>query len=304
VATAGPGVLLSTYPYFGQDSVQSAPLTDRIAPVLLQAVMLPGTSSDTLRLVFSEPINTGAITAASADLFIYRLSQAGADLHFPSSGVNWNSTRDTAFVIFQAGSADAPRSGNLVRIADGAGRLADAAGNGAGPNSRFRLITGLKQAAVLTETFITVDPAKANLVPAPILVSLEARTQTVKQLVEKSGRLGHLVKVDLGDYAQADDFTPVDPSQVFLEYQVAYFDNHAVPVAKETRMISCQDPIFNGDCRATRGYLFVSWNFTTLKQQRVATGAYVARFRYKVTVAGKAAVSGALDQVWGVLRSH
>jgi hypothetical protein len=96
----------------------------------------------------------------------------------------------------------------------------------------------------------------------------------------------------------------VDPSKVALEYQVAYFSNLGVPVASEKRVISCQDEVFGGDCRAKRGYLFIGWNFTTLQKQRVATGAYVVRLQYKIRVGETAPISGKLDQIWGVVREN
>jgi fibro-slime domain-containing protein len=300
ILTAGTGSFLSTYQARARDSVQTVPLTDGIAPVLLKAEML----GDTLRLSFSEPISTGAISAAPVDLFTYRLNQAGADIRFPPSAVQWNPTGDGVDLIFPAGVSEAPRSGNLVRITEVSGGIADGLGNRVGPNSKFRLITGTKRAEIKTVTYMKVDPAKLIANPAPIVTSLEPNNAKVEDVVDRTGRLGHLIKVDLGDHAQADDFTPVDPSKVFLEYQVGYFSNLGVPVASEKRTLSCLDPLFNGDCRANRGYIFVGWNFNTLQNQRVATGAYVARIHYKVSVAGKTPVTGELDQIWGVLRSN
>ena len=113
-----------------------------------------------------------------------------------------------------------------------------------------------------------------------------------------------MIKIDLGDYAQADDFTAVDPAQVVLEYQVQYFTNLGVPVASQARSVSCRDDIFAGDCRSQRGYLFLGWNYTTTGGQRVATGAYIVRLRYKVRVGETIPVSGKLDQIWGVVRGY
>lgn len=304
VLTAGEGRFHSTYPARGSDSNQVVPLADRIAPVLIKAEMLPGAAGDTLRLSFSEPIKTEGL-AAPAELFVYRQNQAGADQHYTPAELRWNAARDGADLIFPAGSSESPRSGNLVRIMDGTGRIADAAGNGAGPKSRFRLITGTKRADVATVTYIKVDPTLALANRTPLVTTLEASNAKVDDVVARTGRLGHLIKVDLGDYAQADDFNPVNPAQVALEYQVGYFTNHGQPIVSEKRTISCLDPIFKGDCRTNRGFLFVGWNFNTLKDQRVATGAYVASIRFMVRVAGKTLVApNKKDEVWGVLRTN
>ncbi|MDB5105105.1 MAG: fibro-slime family protein [Fibrobacteres bacterium] len=300
VLTDGTGLFASTYAGRGGDSVQNIPIQDRIAPVLLTAEMILGIGVDTLRLRFSEPVDVAKVIAPSVELFRYRLSEAGPDVVLAPTALVWNAEGTLASLAFPSNAA--PRSGNLVRIMDGTGRIADAGGNGAGPNSRFRLITGVKRTDIQTITFAEVDASRQGPDAPTIQVSLQAFDKSVTTIASDLGLMGHLIKADLGDYAQGDGFRKVDPSQVSLEYQVYYFTNHAVPVASSKRTISCQDRIFNGDCRGARGYLFVGWNQTSDGKQKVATGAYVARMRYSIKVAGKTAASGSLDQTWGVLR--
>jgi fibro-slime domain-containing protein len=301
IMTSGTGVYLSTYAGRGKDSTQSIPLQDGIAPVLLSAIMVQGDAFDTLRLQFSEPVAPNALGAR--DLFTYRLSQNGADLQFDPAATVWNATRDQVGLVFSADSTvDAPQSGNWVRIMNGPGRLADAAGNTPGANSRLRLISGVKRAEIKTVTLKHVDP---NLISTPaeiFVVSHVLANVPVEEVVNRTGRLGHLIKVDLGDYTQAEDFTSVDPATVSLEYQVNYFTNLGVPVASQKRSISCQDDLYGGDCRVKRGYLFIGWNFTNQQKQRAATGAYIVRLQYKIRVGAATPVLGKLDQIWGVLR--
>jgi hypothetical protein len=116
--------------------------------------------------------------------------------------------------------------------------------------------------------------------------------------------MGHLIKADLGGYAVTDDFSNVDPAQVVLEYQASYFTNLGTPVSEDKRTIACTDALFKNDCLNNRGYLFVGWNYTAKDGNKVATGAYVARLRYRIKVAGKVMESGGLDQVWGILRRN
>lgn len=302
VGTSGSGTYVSAYAGRGKDTIQTIPLKDGIAPVLLSAEMVQGQGFDTLRLRFSEPVAANALSPK--DLFLYRLSQAGADIQYDPAAAVWNSLRDQVDLTFPSGSADAPRSGSLIRIMNGPGRIADAAGNTPGPNSRFRLITGVKRAEIKTVTLKRVDPVLVPPNSAVFTVTHVLANTLVEGVSNRTGRLGHLIKVDLGDYAQADDFTAVDPSKVALEYQVGYFTNLGIPVASEKRVISCQDEVFGGDCRVKRGYLFIGWNFTTLQRQRVATGAYVVRLQYKIRVGETAPISGKLDQTWGVIREN
>jgi fibro-slime domain-containing protein len=301
VLTMGVGTFTSTYADRTRDTVQTLPIQDRIAPVLLSAEMALGFASDSLRLRFSEPVATAGITAALIDLFAYRQTQSGPDIRIAPVSAVWNAAGDAVSLAFAP--TEAPRSGNLVRIMDGPGRIADAAGNGAGPNSRFRIITGVKRADIQTVTFRETDPTRQTADFLPVTVSLEPLSADVKEVVGRTGLMGHLLKADLGDYAVGDDFRKVDPSQVALEYEVSYFSNLAVPVASESRTISCRDALFKGDCRTARGYLFVGWNQTSGDGHKVATGAYVARMRYRIVVAGKSALAGQLDQIWGVLRA-
>ena len=126
----------------------------------------------------------------------------------------------------------------------------------------------------------------------------------MKDVVESTGRMGHLIKTDLGGYAVQDDFNKVEPSQVSLEYQVSYFTNFGSAVTSEKRTIACTDALFKNDCLLNRGFVFVGWNYTSKSGARVATGAYIARLQYQVKVKGKVVESGGLDQVWGVLRDR
>jgi fibro-slime domain-containing protein len=300
IATSGTGIYVSAYAGRGKDSVQTLPLKDGIAPVLLSSVMVQGRAFDTLRLQFSEPVAPNAL--GERDLFVYHLSQNGVDVQFQPAAAAWNASRDQVDLAFPSGSAEAPRSGNLIQIRNGAGRITDAAGNAPGPNSRFRLITGVRRVEIKTVTLKHVDPDMPAANTEVFAVTHVLANVPVEEVVHGTGRLGHLIKVDLGDYAQADDFTSVDPAQVALEYQVNYFTNLGVPVASQTRVISCQDDLFGGDCRTKRGYLFIGWNFTTLKKQRASTGAYIVRLQYKIRVGAATPASGKLDQIWGVIR--
>jgi hypothetical protein len=302
LATSGTGVYTSTYAGRGKDTTQTLPLKDGIAPVLLSSEMAQGQSFDTLNLRFSEPVAPN--TLGEKDLFVYHLSQNGVDVQFGPVAAVWNASRDQVGLVFPSGAEEAPRSGNLIRIMNGPGRLADAVGNSPGPNSRFRLITGVKRVEIKTVTLKKADPDLIEANTEVFTVTHAPANVQVEELVQRTGRLGHLIKVDLGDYAQADDFTSVDPAKVALDYQVNYFTNLGVPVASQKRTVSCQDDLYGGDCRVNRGYLFVAWNFTTLQKQRVATGAYIVRLQYKIRVGATTAASGSLDQIWGVIRER
>jgi hypothetical protein len=301
VATAGTGAYVSTYAYLGKDSTQSIAIQDRIAPVLLSAEMANGPVGDTLRLRFSEPVDEKAILFGAIELFRFRIFEGGADQLFSPQAIAWKDGNRRLDLIYARGSVPKPQPGNLVRMMDGPGRLQDAAGNKPGGNSRFRLITGEKRSEILTVSYRKIDP---GFVPGPraVKISREPIGATVVEIANRTGTLGHLVKVDLGDYATGDDFTRIDPGMVVIRYQTRYFTNLGAFVASAQGDVSCLDALYSGDCRKHRGYLFIGWNFLSDDGQKAGTGAYVARIRYTISVAGKPVGSGALDQTWGLLR--
>jgi hypothetical protein len=301
VTTLGKGLWTSIYPYLGRDSLQLIPIVDRIAPVLLRARMRNGILSDTLVLEFSEPIDVAAISAPSDELFRYRLSEGGQEAGYPPASIRWSGDRSKAELMFAAGAPFAPRAGNLVRIQPGPGRIRDDLGNAPGLNSRYRLITGEKRRDVETVTFRKIDPGYAAGTVA-VAVSLQPPESRAVEVVGRLGTLGHLIKVDLGDYAVGDDFTRIDPASVILRYETHYFTNLGGAVASARGEIKCTDALYGGDCRKRRGNVFVGWNYTAENGQRVGTGAYVARLRYSLWVAGKRVGEGALDQIWGIIR--
>jgi hypothetical protein len=242
------------------------------------------------------------ISAPPASLFGYRLQPDAPPVEIAPLSIAWNADFTVASLVFPRDGTVVPSSGDLVRINDGQGLIADINNNTAGPASRFRLITGLKRSEIRTVTYREITPGPVLIREPAVLPSLQGTQSPVEEVVERTGRMGHLIKTDLGDYAVTDDFTTVSPSQVVLEYTASYFTNHGMPVASDRRTVACTDPIFQGDCIRNRGFLFVGWNYTSKDGARVGTGAYVSRLRYQVKVAGAVKENGGLDQTWGVVR--
>jgi fibro-slime domain-containing protein len=303
ILTSGQGVFLSTYKArAGKDSVQSLPLDDRIGPVLTEASMHLGQALDTLRLGFSEPLSAASRAAAPADLFAYKLGGSDAAQAIPPRDAFWEADGTAVSLTFPSNSIPEPKAGDLVRLNDGPNLASDALGNRPGTQSRFRVITGDRRTGIQTVTYRKIDPDLGLLAGAVFQPSLESSAATVEQVAEKTGRMGWLLEADLADYAAGDGFTVPDPGQVALEYDAALFTNLGLPVASEKRTLSCTDPVFGGDCRSHRGRVFIGWNYATATHVKVGTGAYVAKFAYRVKVSGKVVTPGELVQTWGLLR--
>jgi hypothetical protein len=243
------------------------------------------------------------VEVRAEDLFGYKLGSAATSVAIAPREARWTDG-GSVFLVFPSNSVPEPKAGDSVRVNDGPGLAADAAGNRPGPQTRFRLITGDKRIGIQTVTYreITHDPALlAGRIFQP---SLEPGNAEVKEVVNRTGRMGFLLEADLADYAAGDGFTAPPFTQVILEYDLAMFTNLGVLVASEKKSLACNDEVFQGDCRTHRGRLFLGWNYASLGRQKVATGAYVAQFSFRIKTPGKVAASNNIRQVWGVLRKN
>lgn len=305
ILTDGAGVFESAYrARGGKDSTQVIPIADSIGPVLTEAAMHLGPTSDTLRLAFSEPLSAASRLVPAEQLFGYKLGTSATPVSVVPGQALWSTDGASVLLVFPSNSPTGPKAGDSVRVNDGPGLAADAAGNRPGTQTRFRLITGDKRIGIQTVPYrrIAFDPA---LLAGPVFQpSLEAGNADVKKVVESTGRMGFLLDADLADYAAGDGFTAPPYTEVILEYEVALFTNHGVPVASEKKALACNDAVFQGDCRTHRGRLFLGWNYASLSRRKVATGAYVAQFSFRIRTQGKVAASNNVRQVWGVLREN
>lgn len=304
IQTEGLGAFTSIYANRKVDSLQIVPIQEKIPPVLTKAELHFGMDGDTLHLEFSEPIATGSISVTSGDLFAYKRIPVGEPEWIDPKQVMWLSGDTGVDLVFSAQDKLSPQVGNYVRIMDGAGHIADTAGNTVGANSRFRIITGPKRLALQTTTYKEINPSQELLRAPAILPALFPLRTDIKAAETETGRMGHFIKIDLADYLVQDGPVIAEPSLVVLEAHTSIFTNQGVPVNEAKTVISCQDPIFSGDCRAHRGFLFLGWNYTAKNGAKVGTGAYVVLFRYQVKVKGKAVDNGNLAQTWGILRRN
>jgi fibro-slime domain-containing protein len=302
ILTAGSGTFTATYQVRKSDSIQSVNLDDHIGPIIKSAEIFLGKTEDTLRIRLSEPKSGTGPGGTPADWFgIKRSNDAAVEYVPPVSPPEWTDDRSMVTLIYSNLSPNVPRAGNLVRIEDRKDLITDERGNTSGPASRFRVITGGKRSEIKTVTLH--DLQSDGVIATAIVPSLQATNATVEQVVESTKRMGFLLKTDLASFAVGDDFNPISPSQVALEWDVKYFTNHGEFVNEAKGTAACNDQVlFQGDCSAHRGFLFIGWNGTTKNGDKVGTGAYVARMRYAVKVAGQAKETGGLDQIWGVKR--
>ena len=194
-------------------------------------------------------------------------------------------------LVYSNVSADVPRAGNLVRIRI-ASLVADLRGDPPArhPNSAPSAAASAPRSDV---TLHHLDPD--GVVVNAIVPSWQPSNAKVEEVVRATGRMGHLIKTDLAAFTVDENSNPVPLSQVVLDWKVSYFANHGEPVNSAGGAAACTDAtLYKGDCTANRGFLFLGWNGTTKNGSKAATGAYVARLRYTIKVAGQAKESGGL----------
>ncbi len=302
VQTSGAGTFKFTYPARGKDSTQSVPIQDRMAPIVLSAELLPGNTMDTLRVVLSEGIATNALQSPMGNLFQFKTALDSAGQFMPPQSLSWGAGDSIALLGYAPGQTPAPIPGDLVRIAPGPGGVADAGGNVAGANARYRAITGTTLSTLETVTLNRGVEIPEALRLAPAILPIRAElTDSARSIETRTGRMGHLIKTDLADYLIHDDFTSVDISNVRLDYDVAYFTNLGAYVNSGSGEIKCTDAIFEGDCTLHRGYVFIGWNYTSKHGERIGTGAYIARIHYQIIV-NNTVMPYSRTEIWGIVR--
>jgi len=103
------------------------------------------------------------------------------------------------------------------------------------------------------------------------------------------------------------DASLIDPDEVKLSYQTRYYSHLGHYVNGESGTIRCSDPVYGGpdgteNCLTNNGNIFLAWNMRSSSGKMVATGVYVARLEFKISVSGKTIKDQTRDFLWGVRR--
>ena len=109
------------------------------------------------------------------------------------------------------------------------------------------------------------------------------------------------------DAFRSGDSTLISPSQVHLSYKTNYYSHLGHYVGGQSGMIGCEDPVYKEDdpdanCITNSGKIFLAWNMRSNKGSLVATGVYIARLEFKITVDEEVIKHTTRDFLWGVRR--
>jgi len=312
------------YKVFGETFVTeaAAPLVDKMSPIVASATLSYGKKTDTLMIVFSEPIMTKNLKDVDYFSYIH-----GDSVHVLNpTRIDWSSDGRTAKLVLN-GSDGTIMPGDSIMVHKGIkDAIKDNYGNIAGENPQSVIIGGLLNHLVEATQMGTFDinddtpkeDADGKTYTLQTVSSVNLRYvpgSTTKEDMEKEGALGQLVQLgerfvpQLLDRAQVSDDGSYDPSvldslkpeDVYISFIVNYFDHLGQYVNDTIITVPCQSPKFGGNCLETDKKVFVNWNFKDHKGRFVGTGVYNVQFKMVVRYEDKKIVEEIKDK-WGVRR--
>ena len=109
------------------------------------------------------------------------------------------------------------------------------------------------------------------------------------------------------DAFRSGDSTLISPEQVHLSYKTHYYSHLGHFVGGQSGKIGCEDPVYKEDdpdanCITNSGKIFLAWNMRSNKGALVATGVYIARLEFKITIDEEVIKHTTRDFLWGVRR--
>ncbi|WP_146196229.1 MULTISPECIES: hypothetical protein [unclassified Fibrobacter] len=312
------------YSIFGETFVseETAPLVDKMSPVIARATLDYGKKADTLVIVFTEPIMTKDLKGDDFFSFIH-----GSEvIELNPTRIDWSSDGLSAKLILDGSIATIlPGDSLLVRKGD-KDAIRDNYGNIAGENPQSVVIGGLLNHLVEATNMGTFDASDDRVVDEGDKESHTLQTvssvnlryvpgSTTKEDMEKEGALGQLVQLgerfvpQLLDRAQISADGSYDPSaldslkpeDVFISFIVNYTDHLGQYVNDTVITVQCNSPKFGGNCLETDKKVFVNWNYKDHRGRFVGTGVYNVQFKMIVRY-DKKKIEEEIKDKWGVRR--
>jgi len=278
----------------------SAAVDDRIGPLVLSAEMSPGRILDTLYVNLSESLPSDSI--AVSQLFQFRVWRSGVERSTDVSIISsLRRVQGSRYVLTFINSSEIfPVVGDSIRLVPVVGM--DVAGNTAHQLNPWVRITGKQRSTIESIDMVDLSPVTAPKESGPSIRIVKTPSgQSVKDLLNQEGVLGHLIRFDMANVI-ANSTLHLTPKDVVLEFQTRYFTNLGTFVNEGHGKVSCADSLFDGDCTKNPGNLFIGWNMRSKNGRLAATGAYVSEIHYKVRMKGLVTQDQSSREVWGVRR--
>ncbi|MCQ2107978.1 MAG: hypothetical protein MJZ05_04345 [Fibrobacter sp.] len=309
------------YTIFGETFVNeaTAPLVDKMSPIVSGATLNYGKKADTLVVHFSEPIKHSKLKGN--DFFAFIHGEETIDLN--PMEIVWSADGYSATLIID-GSATTIMPGDSLLVKHGKDdTIRDNYDNIAGEHPQPVIIGGLLNHLVestnmgsydangvvededTTYTMKTVSSVNIRYLPS----------SATKESMEKEGALGHLIQLgerfvpQLLDQAQVSADGSFDPSvldslkpeNVLISFIVNFSDHLGQYVNDTIISVPCNSPKFGGNCLATDKKVFVNWNFKDHNGRFVGDGVYTVQFKMVVRYENKK-IEEEMKDKWGVRR--
>ena len=312
------------YSIFGETFVneETAPLVDKMSPVVSSATLSYGKKADTLVINFSEPIMTKNLKGD--DFFSYIHGNETIELN--PTRIDWSSDGMSAKLILDGSIATIlPGDSLIVRRGD-KDAIRDNYGNIAGENPQPVVIGGLLNHLVESTNMGTFDVDDDRVVDEDDKMTHTLQTvssvnlryvpgSTTKEDMEKEGALGQLVQlgerfvpqlIDRAHVSADGSYDPsvldsLKPEDVFISFIVNYTDHLGQYVNDTVITVPCNSPKFGGNCLETDKKVFVNWNYKDHRGRFVGTGVYNVQFKMIVRYESKK-IEEEIKDKWGVRR--
>lgn len=165
----------------------------------------------------------------------------------------------------------------------------------------------------LTATSHTIEEIIADVSSGKISIGEAKDRFGVSDVIVDAYKSGLLTKENLASYSSGSeaDIKNIVSSvadKTVLTYQTYYFTSLGHYVSGQSGSISCNDDIYKDggrqNCLGSDGKLFLAWNMRADNGRLAATGVYIARLEYRVSVNGKEIAAKTQDFLWGVRRGQ
>ena len=293
IGEAYKGTLVSYYRYFSKndttgvvDTISLAPsgfISDRVPPLISRVVAEPMNDGKFMKLSIYITESLDSATVARDDLFDFKVHLDGADRSkdirligvssMPNGSIlNWTFSRTNE-------TDPVPSVGDSIRFAPGIAR--DMSGNLAHENNRWVRIEGKQVLRVdIVKDIALTNEVLEKDIPAfsMYIVSTE---KPLADAYEEIGLPGFRIPFDMSELLLGDT-TGMQPEDVEIVWDNSVFTSLGGYVNNGKGRISCADEMFGGDCRNSRGYVYVAWNGQSAKNRLVGTGAYIYKYMVRV----------------------
>lgn len=261
-------------------TLQYLDMNDRIAPVVTGTFLSPESkrqsSADGLKIQFSEPIDTAAISNVDFIGFVID----GDTVRLGMSSVRWNDNLTEATIRVGADKELLGRANPNDSLFIDPGSLSDFSGNFVPANSQTVSIEGDPRVVMETASMVGLDRVALSSNGPAFTEHLVPEGTSMSEEVGKS--LG--VMLDVAFATIFDDSTgqDLDLEKIGLHWTMDVYTNLGAFVAGGHGTIRCDDEDFGGNCFENAKRLYLRWNMRTSEGRKVGVGAYLVQFSLKV----------------------